>query len=342
MRGRDVLIVAAVLLVGGFALADALRGNESDDGRRTATAALVPPPEPGVTARTETVQGLPTGRFGGRIVFTDEGCNVREIDLASGTLFPFPRIPSTCTLVSAPRTERIAIGLRSSRRDVGPYRVLDLNRPSADLVAFRAQNSSVVWSGDGRFVAWCEPSGRGRDLDLDLGREIRTLPGCAVAYSGARPLYVRGRGLFLGPKRLVEAPHRILAASVGTDGTLAIADADGLIHVATRPDRPFDLDETRPIPPELRGLPILFSPTNCNAAVVSTGPSANPTVSVLNIRPCGEARPPSTFPGHAASWAPDGLNLAVAEREQVTIHPMRGDDPVIRIPVVATDLGWKA
>jgi hypothetical protein len=69
MRLRDTAIVAAVLLVAGFAAADALRG-DAEPTAGTAEPTETSPPE---TEPSTTLAGVPPGTLSGRLVFTDRG-----------------------------------------------------------------------------------------------------------------------------------------------------------------------------------------------------------------------------------------------------------------------------
>src|SRR5436190_14637620 len=111
MRLRDVVIVAAILAVAVFAIADAFRG----DHRRPSEAAF------GTTSPTTTAarenggkpeppQGLPAP---GTIVFTDaQTCVLREFDVAIGTELPHGGLIRTNCFFTAPVvTGRVAVGL---------------------------------------------------------------------------------------------------------------------------------------------------------------------------------------------------------------------------------------
>src|SRR5215203_2797453 len=156
MRPRDLLIVAAVLLVAGFAAADALRGlgggsaappPSAPAGTEGSEAATTPPPR--------RIRGFTVGELPGRVVFTGETCVIQELDLPTGTIFPLPRLAGTCKLWSPRHSERLAYSLPSRRRSVVPFRIADLNHAYLDLGQFQARIDSIVWRPDGQRVAWC-------------------------------------------------------------------------------------------------------------------------------------------------------------------------------------------
>jgi hypothetical protein len=342
MRVRDLLILAAVLLVGGFAAADALRGDaERDAPPTTAVGRSTRPPATSETGPIETVEGARAAVLAGRLVYTNGGCALLEVDLGSGAVLPLRTAPNTCDLISAPRSLALAFSLPSRRRDVMPYRVIDLKRPELDLASFHARAGSVVWSPDGKRVGWCEPSGRGQEVEL--GREPRPLRRCPIGYTpNGAPLHTRGKFLLAGRRTLVETSSRVEAVSFAADGSLGVLTALGRVVLY----RHGEDGELRPeyvlsLPPELRGLPILFSPTHCQAALSSSVFPPTPTVFVRDLRPCPGSRAPVTFAGRAAAWSPDGTRLAIAERERVVIHPTLGDEPAVVLPLVASDLAWK-
>jgi hypothetical protein len=335
MRVRDSLIAATVLLVGGFAAADALRG----DADSTPSPTLETVESRGeLTDRIETVDATGLGLLEGRLVYTDEMCAVQELDLASATHLRRGTLRTSCALVSPVDTERVAFSLPSRRRAVVPYRVVDLSRPDADLATFRARIRSVVWSADGRRVAWCDQSGRGQELVVSI--VARTLPNCPIAYDlGGSPVYARGRDLLVGGRPVLRAPGRIEAVSFGDDGTLAVADSGGHVTLYGRGD----LRVTRAVrlPSELRGLRILFSPTHCHAALLSSVRPPTPTVFVVDLRRCPSSRAPVTFAGRAAAWSPDGTRLATAERERIVVHPLFQEQQAVTLDLIASDLAWK-
>lgn len=339
MKGRDLLILAAVLLVAGFAAADALR---SKGGSAPSTAAArAPTTTRAGPIRIQALQDLRARAFTGRIVFTDQGCTVREVDLASGTFFPLPPLRGGCVLASPPRTELIAFSLPANRRDVMPYRVVNLNIAARDLASFRARNGSVVWSPDGTRVAWCEPSGRGQEYEI--GEEPRSLPGCPLAYTtDGRPAYLRERNLVVAGRTILHVDGRVTGLSFGTDGSLALVeDGTRVLLYGTEAGRPFTLARKQRLPSGLRGLAPLFSPTNCSVAFRSAATGLSSTIEILDLGRCPPARRVRTFPGHAAAWSPDGRWLAVAGRTSITFHPIQGDGPTVRFEASAAALTWK-
>jgi hypothetical protein len=348
MRSRDLAIVAAVLLIGGFAAADALRGDPEPPAPPAATTGPRTVPDQPAPVVTETVVGVGEEPLEGRLVYTDDRCELRELDLGDGTLLRHGGLRGSCGLVSPARGERVAMSLPSRRRDTVPYRVVDLADPDRDLPTVLARIRSVVWGPDGAQVAWCAPSGQiGYELELGVGFEPRPLRGCPVAYTpSADPVYIEGRSLVADGRALVEVPGRITTVSFGVDRSLAIATPRQLLLYGDAPDGPPGsygrLEQRRAIPPELQGLRVVFSPTHCHAAFLSSVFPPTPTVFVRDVRSCPGSRAPVTFVGRAAAWSPDGTQLAVAERERVIVYALFPVQPAIVLRVVASDLAWKS
>src|SRR5688500_6059229 len=111
MRPRDLLIVAAVLLVAGFAAADALRGLGGGSAAPPPSAPTGTGGEAATTPPPRRVRGFTLGQLPGRLVFTGETCVIQELDLPTGTIFPLPRLAGTCKLWSPRTSERLAYSL---------------------------------------------------------------------------------------------------------------------------------------------------------------------------------------------------------------------------------------
>jgi WD40-like Beta Propeller Repeat len=343
MRPRDLAIVAAVLLVGGFAAADALRGDAEPPAREALPTGPSSAPEETTTERVETIRSARPGVLAGRLLFSDEACRVRELDLRSGRLAPYATVQSTCSLIapSGGDAPLSAVALPSPRRDVLPYRVVDLERSDPHVLSFRARSRSVVWSRDGRRVAWCEPTGRGQEVVL--GSEPRFLPGCPIAYTPeGDPVYARGRAVLVGGRELLQASGSIEAISFTREGSVAVA-AGGtrLAFYTTSEAAGLHLEREVVLLAGMRHLRTVFSPTHCHAALLSGEFPPSPTVFVVDLRPCPGSRAPATFSGRAAAWSPDGRWLAVAERRRVVAQPLFEGEPAVALRITATDLAWR-
>src|SRR4029450_3309031 len=87
-RPRDFIVVCAVVLIAGFAAADALRGHGHDVERAGPTTTPVqtsPTRPPGPHPQAEAPSGWPVGTLPGSLVFTNAyDCRLRVIGLAGG------------------------------------------------------------------------------------------------------------------------------------------------------------------------------------------------------------------------------------------------------------------
>ena len=229
MKGRDLLILGAVLLVIGFAVADSLRSDE-DPGRGAAR------PRPGPRRRADTSRPPTTENDLGReffptvngapgsIVLSQIGsCAVREFDLPTGFELPNVIQRSTCELWAAPVTAKVAVGLGQPVGDAVPFRFVDLGRPNRDLGSSEAAFGFLVWSDDGQRAAWCTRRLDGIDLELDGPR--RRLVDCPAAYTPDGEIaYAMGDRLVVEDREVLQASGGITRVHYGNDDSVAVVD----------------------------------------------------------------------------------------------------------------------
>ena len=355
MTFRDLAIVGAVVVLGGFAVADAFRANGGESPREAGTTATS---ERRTSERRGSVpETFAAVRAPGSLVFTDaDDCRLREVSVATGTEFPLPPIATSCELWAPPAGERLAYGLGGSFGPAVPFRFVDLNHVRRDLGAFQALRGIIAWSGDGQRAGWCDHSGKG--FDYELGRELRRVRGCPRAYApDSRPISNDGSFLRGHRGRVFRSSGHVDLASFGRDGSLALL-VDGERFERWQDGR---RTASTPLPAPLAGrLPIL-SPDNC-AALFQLGPSIHLVElacfrgrnSFTNVSPdncldrrrvtiarCARFRSPRTFVGTAAAWSPDGRWLAVAADEgTVLFHRVVGRYDVVRWDASARALAW--
>jgi hypothetical protein len=335
LRPRDLIVVAAVVLIAGFAAADALRGraeHKTSEAQSTpiqTTPTRLPGPQPQAPAPA----GWPLGRLQGTLVFTNgEDCRIRVVDLVGGVERPLARFAGNCQLWAPPVGPRLAYGLGPASADgFSPFRIADLARPQRELGGFRALFGVVIWSQDGQRVAWC--GRRHTGFDLEVGGPARRLPRCPVAYTPDDQIaYAVGNRLVVGSATVLRANGGITFVHYGTDGSLAVI-LDG-----ERLER-FDADGrlTAVVPVgQAQGRNVVLSPTNC-AAAFPPNDSGRVTVVYLGCF-VGRLLNPR---GHAAAWSPDGLWLAVAERAAIAFHRVIGPPRTVRWPASAVQLAWR-
>ena len=177
------MLVAAVVALGGAALADVLRdrtAEEARDGRaataattdeREASATTVEEPQAGQTPTTTTDEGepsagrLPGGAASGLLAFTVPGaCELRAIDVRSGRMLDLPRLETNCELYAPRVGTRVAYSVHddwgSSKRH---FSILDLEHPRASFGDYLG-DWNPAWSPDGAALAWCDTRIRVRAL----------------------------------------------------------------------------------------------------------------------------------------------------------------------------------
>jgi hypothetical protein len=340
MRARDLLILGAIVLVAGFAVADAIRGDESSGPKiatdtersRTTTESVVPEPDENLgRTRQPPVSGAP-----GTIVLTEAGeCSVREFQVATGTELPNVVSSSTCELWAAPVTAKVAVGVGPARGDSVPFRFVDLAHPRRNLGGYRARFGFVIWSPDGQRAAWC---GENAAFDLELGADARRLPECPAAYTLENEIaYAVGNRVVSGGRTLARASGGVTLVRFGNDGSLAVVVEGRRIERYARGQRQGSVD----LPERLEGRAPIFSPDNCAA-----GLRDGETVRVLDLG-CSRLQP-DQLPGFTAAWSPDGRWLAVAGAGAIDFYDLSSDFddlPGPRLvetwPITAARLAWR-
>lgn len=335
MKPRDLIIVGAIVVLAGFAAADAIRGRAGErstpapTGRIQTTPTRLPGPQPQASAPP----GWPQGALHGTLVFTNaDDCRIRVIGLGGGVERPEARFGGNCQLWAAPVGQRFAYGLGPSSGDgFTPFRVADLEHPNRELGGFRALFGVVLWSPDGQRVAWC---GRRRTgFDLEVGGAARRLARCPIAYTpDDRVAYTIANRLYVDGRVALRTNGGITFAHYGTDGSLAVVengvqilryDAHGRFTGAF---------------PTVEGETPIFSPDNCAAVFRPFGGFERITFVGLG---CFPGRSPRVLVGRDAAWSPDGRWLAVAERNTIAFQRLVGPPRTIRWPAAAVELAWR-
>ena len=329
MNGRDLLILAAVLLVGGFAVADAIRSEAESTRPETPTtrSSVVPsPPDDLGRTRFPGVSGA-----GGAVVFTQPGtCPVREVDVSSGLEFPNVVARSSCELWVAPVTAKVAVGTGQGSRDTVPFRFVDLDGQSGNLGGSRALFGFLVWSEDGQRAAWCTRPTTGFDMQV-VGGEAERLSECPAAYTPEGEIaYARESRVVVDGWRVeLSATGTITFVHYGSDGSVAVLVDGARIERWSSGTR----RETLDLPAELRGRNPIFSPDNC-AVLFNVG-------DVMRLVDVGcSSLEETTFSGTTAAWSPDGRRVAAAAPGQIVFHDLQGGGPVMW-PVGAVEIAWR-
>jgi hypothetical protein len=334
LKGRDLAIVAAVLLVGGFALADSLR-NEGEESSAPPTQS-VPDGRDGPEPQEEAPPSWPTGRLRGTLVFTNtEDCRVRVIGLGGGRERPAGNLVGFCRLWAAPIGQRIAYdtgGVRGTSGDT--FAVVDLRRAGVELASIINFAGDVLWSPDAQRLAWCDLDRNGFELDVG-DEEPRRLESCPVGYDpDGRLAFARGRRLVVAGETIVTQDATITQAHWGIDDSLLIVLTNGVVR---RFDRDGSTDAVSLGSTDSTDGSVGRvdpSPDNCGLLVQAPGRSALVDIGCFTGR---ELR----FIAFDAAWSPDGAWIAVAATDQIVFHQVVGGDETIVWPAHARELYWR-
>ena len=327
MRARDLAIVGAVLVLGGFALADSLRGGPPHESAAPTTpTGTVPVPEIGVSQK-------PVRNTSGALVFTDltgGDCRLRGYVVPSGRAVQLPPTTTNCQVWAPLRTSRIAYGVPTVPSEASTsFRFLDLSHPLRPAGGrFESSTHTVVWADSGQRAGWCDAAGKG--IDYDLGEEIRPVPACPIAYDpDDRPAYTKDFRLFAGAQLVYGGPGSVHDAHWGDDGSLALLlDLNRITRIAPDGSR-----KTRPLEVAAQDRRLTFSHDNCAAF---WGDGAEIHVLDLGCFRAGDL----TFDGVTAAWSPDGRWIALAQPTKIEFQQLLGGDASGSWPLRAGGLAW--
>lgn len=334
MRGRDLLILAAVLLLGGFAVADGLRRIGGEEAPREAAATTAT----GGTTTVATTGEEPGPRSyppvpgaGGAVVITEAGsCAVREFDLPTGLEFRSVVARSTCQLWAAPVTAKVAVGIGEPVGDAVPIRFIDLSRPGVNLGTSEAAFGFLAWSQDGQRAAWCNRRLVG--IDLELGRGRRLLPECPAAFTPEHEVaFASGPDVVVDGQTVLTASGDITNVHYATDDSRSVA----VVVEGRRVERYVDrrLTDAFDLPERLEGRLPTLSPDNCAALF-----RAGNLVRLVDLG-CSSVREQG-FPGYVGAWSPDGAWIAVGEADRLTFHELATGES-IQWDVGTVEIAWR-
>ena len=330
MKGRDLAIVAAVVLLGGFALADSLRSRGGE--ARETTTETTRTDRNGPERQADAPVNWPLGRLRGTLVFTDsDDCRVRVIGLGGGRERPVGMVAGMCELWAAPVGQRIASRTAGATTGEGPgwFEIVDLAHTNRRLGEFKGLIGDVLWSPDAQRVAWCDHSGVG--LELEVGqRRPRRLARCPLAYDAD------GRLAFAVGKRLLAEDGRVLLkerdpitqAHWGSDESLLVVLAGGTV-------RRYGADSRIDSIALFTDRDVVPSPGNC-AVLYEDEPGR---IQLVDLG-CAGVRARSFFAFDAA-WSPDGRWVAVADLEQIEFHEVLAGNERLVWPARARSLDWR-
>jgi len=326
-------VIGAVVVIGGFAAADAIRGNPRPERTSAPTIPVQTAPSrlPGPQPQPEAPPGWPEGVLDGALTFTDaRTCDIRVIGLAGGRERPVAHFGSDCFLWAPPVGSRVAYGLGASSQDgLHPFRIADLALPNQELGGYRALFGVVIWSDDAQRVAWC---GRSRiGFDLEIGGPARRLPRCPVAYTRDDEVaYAVGNQVLVGDRPVFTADGGITYAKFGSDGSLAVV-VDG--EKLERWDGS-SLTTTK-IPPGYQGTTPILRADNCAALL-----PIRQAVQLIDLG-CKPGLTNLSFAGNTAAWSPDGTWVATSNGVEIEFHRVVGGGLDITWPAAAAQMAWR-
>jgi WD40-like Beta Propeller Repeat len=332
VKGRDLLILAAVVLIGGLAVADSLRsdGDVRPAADEPATTATTVTPAPDEDLGRESFPAVP-GAGGGLVVTQAGSCAVREFDLPTGLEFRNVVARSSCELWAAPVTAKVAVGVGQGRGDAVPFRFIDLSRPGRNLGTSEALFGFLVWSPDGQRAAWCNR--RRTAIDFEVGQGRRLLSECPAGYTLENEvLYAADDSLVVDDRTVLTASGVITAVNVGADGSF------GVVVEGRRIERyqEGELTDVFELEERLEGrLPVL-SPDNCSVVF-----RAGDRVQLFDVGCSPFAGSSSLFPGHVATWSPDGRWLAVGGATDLTFYDLEGGRDPVEWEVGVVEIAWR-
>jgi hypothetical protein len=328
LKGRDLAIVAAVILLGGFALADSLRERGEEARERTTettTRADREGPEPEGTAPSN----WPSGRLPGTLVFTDaDDCRVRVIALGGGRERPTGALIGTCNLWAPPVGQRIAYGIAggTSEEALRWFSIVDLAKANRELATFKNLVGDVLWSPDAQRVAWCDENGAGLEFEIE-DRRLTRISHCPIAYDPeSRLVFARGKRLVSEGRDLVVEDRPITQADWGEDESLLVV-AGGRVrrHDPSSGAGPNVFLTDRELVP---------SPDNCAVLFEELGEIHLVDLGCAGIRE-------RSFIGRDAAWSPDGRWVAVAATTQIEFHEVLTGDERLVWPARASEIYWR-
>ena len=329
-------MIGAVVVIGGFATADAIRGKPRPESSSTPSVSVQTAPSrlPGPKPQPDAPKGWPQGVLRGTLTFTDaRSCAVRVIGLAGGRERPVAHFAGDCSLWTPQVGTRLAYGLGATSPDgLHPFRIADLGNPRVELGGYRALFGVVIWSADGQRVAWC---GRDRTgFDLEIGGPSRRLPRCPAAYTPDNEIaYAVENEVLVEDKVVYRAPGGVTYAHFGIDGSLVVVvDGDRIERIAPDGTPLF----TAKLALEYQGQTPILRSDNCGALF----PLREGFVQLFDLG-CTPGLPTRTFQGDNAAWSPDGNWVALAQPTRIDFERVVGSRLSTTWPAHAAELSWR-
>jgi hypothetical protein len=340
LRAGNIAILAAVIALGGAALADAFRDGDTAEVGADQAPATAATTEAGAAPELR----LPGMGAPGRIVFTEpRSCELRAFDIQAGRFVDLPRVGTTCELLAPRVGTHVAYVLPDDLGDsMRHFSVRNLEDPQADFGEYSSfwPGGPMPWSWDGSKLAWCNTPGSG--FELSFGRRPVRLNRCVWAYGpGDEKVSVkRGRLIVIDGRPPIAAGGFVRDIAWGVDGSLAVlVDQVDRYFGGPRVDRYEDgrlVSTTDVLPSTVDSFTIADAFSSDNCAALSVGPGV---VELIDLG-CFRGSAPRTFPGLYAAWSPDGDWIAVAQPNAVVFHRVVGPAATVRWEVAVSQLAW--
>jgi hypothetical protein len=214
------------------------------------------------------------------------------------------------------------------------------------------------WAPDGRRVAWC--GGNETVVHEIESGDQHNVPGCHPRFTPSGELLTMAQGVLNGSiLRDGQTFLDLRDDPIGTPG-LEILDydesPDGLLVVTmlrlgppggevllelrrgTNVEASLELPRRRGLNGARFGEFVRFSPDGTVLAVgESSGPGPVTFVDLRLRRPSLELQDQRAF-----TWSPDGAWLAIAKAREIEIYSANAPEPVYRLPIRASRVGWAA
>jgi hypothetical protein len=361
---RTWALLLGIAAIAVAAVVDAVRSSGSGAATLTVDERGGPP------AGDETLAGPdspPPGALPGKlVVVAGEECRLRVIDLAGPTLGP-EGPPTDCGLWSPASSDVAAVsqpwepGTPSPFARVALVRLAEPPEPARKLGLAAGE---VAWSADSTRVALCGTNGK--TAIHDVGGEIeREVDGCGPRFASdgsllTSPTRAFGDHLLRDGEIELDAADLMQGFDPSTTGELDVLaydeSADGLLAVSVLRLEPLgsravlqlwqdgvmvagvELPRRYGVGSKRFGEYVRFNPTG---TVLALGPSATRnSMTFVDLR----LRRTSLQLDYqrAFAWSPDGQWLAVALDHEIAVYSQSSAEPVYRLPLEVSALGWTA